>query len=95
MHVFTGVVMSFPQVFHGVSHCSRTLFSNIVRTLGGCGHYSIKGPWVYCDEQSVERRRADETWMSDDERRAPWMAAMNGLGSSDKEHEIGFRPLSS
>ncbi|CAK9102723.1 Uncharacterized protein SCF082_LOCUS48014 [Durusdinium trenchii] len=30
------------------------------RTKFGCGHYSIKGPWVYCDEQSVERRRADD-----------------------------------
>ena len=25
----------------------------------GCGQDSIKGPWVYCDEQGVERRRAD------------------------------------
>ena len=25
----------------------------------GCGHYSIKGNWVYCDPRGVERRRAD------------------------------------
>eukprot|EP00435_Cladocopium_sp_Y103_P064282 s571_g26.t1 len=30
------------------------------RTKYGCGHYSIKGPWVYCDERGVERRRADD-----------------------------------
>ncbi|CAL1164758.1 unnamed protein product [Cladocopium goreaui] len=30
------------------------------RTKFGCGHYSIKGPWVYCDEQGVERRRAED-----------------------------------
>ena len=28
----------------------------------GCGHYSIKGPWVYCDDRAVERRRADVTF---------------------------------
>ncbi|CAE7697929.1 unnamed protein product [Symbiodinium pilosum] len=30
------------------------------RTKYGCGHYSIKGPWVYCDPRGVERRRADD-----------------------------------
>ena len=32
---------------------------NCVSKCRGCGHYSIKGPWVYCDEQGVERRRAE------------------------------------
>ncbi|CAE7630752.1 unnamed protein product [Symbiodinium microadriaticum] len=30
------------------------------RTKFGCGHYSIKGNWVYCDPRGTERRRADD-----------------------------------
>eukprot|EP00933_Yihiella_yeosuensis_P000889 TRINITY_DN101427_c0_g1_i1.p1 TRINITY_DN101427_c0_g1~~TRINITY_DN101427_c0_g1_i1.p1 ORF type:complete len:208 (-),score=49.71 TRINITY_DN101427_c0_g1_i1:124-747(-) len=30
------------------------------RTKYGCGTYSMRGHWVYCNERGIERRRADD-----------------------------------
>ena len=38
---------------------NRTRPPGAVRRFPGCGHYSIKGNWVYCDPRGTERRRAD------------------------------------
>ena len=46
-----------PHVLH-VHHGALTVLGGVL-PIRGCGHYSIKGPWVYCDPRGVERRRAD------------------------------------